>query len=98
MIWSRRVAKDIDAPFRTRFILLTTGAAPDDSAASFLRMRDRDELAADKRLLKVVATSKSKENAGTYESYAALPEELRLSLLRAINVLELVSEHNRRAR
>ena len=61
LIWSSRVAKDIDAPFRTRFILLTTGAAPDDSAASLLRMRDRDEVAADKRLLKVVATSKSKE-------------------------------------
>jgi hypothetical protein len=88
LIWSSRVAKDIDAPFRTRFILLTTGAAPDDSAASLLRMRDRDEIAADKRLLKVVATSKSKENGGAYESYAALPEELRLSLLRAINVLD----------
>jgi hypothetical protein len=88
LIWSSRVAKDIDAPFRTRFILLTTGAAPGDSAASLLRMRDRDEVAADKRLLKVVATSKSKENAGAYKAYAALPEELRLSLLRAINVLD----------
>ena len=29
LIWSMRVAKDIDAPFRMRFILLTTGAAPD---------------------------------------------------------------------
>ena len=98
MIWSRRVAKDIDAPFRTRFILLTTGAAPTTRPRPSCECCNRDELAADKRLLKVVATSKSKENAGTYESYAALPEELRLSLLRAINVLELVSEHNRRAR
>ena len=39
-------------------------------------------------MLKVVATSKSKENAAAYVSYAALPDELRLSLLRAINVLD----------
>ena len=88
LIWCKRVAQDIDAPFRMRFVLLTTGAATDDSAASFLRVRDRDEHAADKRLLKVVATSKSKDNAAAYAAYAALPDELRLSLLRAINVLD----------
>ncbi|MFC5420387.1 ABC-three component system protein [Bosea eneae] len=88
LIWSKRVAQDIDAPFRMRFVLLTTGAAPDGSAASFLRMRDRDEAEADKRLLNVVATSKNKDNAAAYQAYAALPEELRLSLLSAIDVLD----------
>ena len=88
LIWCKRVAQDIDAPFRIRFVLLTTGKAPDDSAASFLRVRERDEAKADERLLKVVATSKSKYNATAYEAYAALPEELRLSLLRAIIVLD----------
>ena len=88
LIWCKRVALDIDAPFRIRFVLLTTGAAPDDSAASFLRIRGRDEDAADKRLLKIVAASKSKDNAAAYAAYAALPEELRLSLLRAIDVLD----------
>jgi hypothetical protein len=88
LIWSKRVAQQIDAPFRMRFVLLTTGAAPDGSAASFLRMRDRDEAEADKKLLDVVATSKNKDNAAAYQAYAALPGELRLSLLRAINVLD----------
>ena len=88
LIWCKRVAQDKDVPFRVRFVLLTTGAAPDDSAASLLRVRDRDENAADKRLLKVVATSKNKDNAAAYAAYGALPHELRLSLLRAINVLD----------
>ena len=88
LIWCKRVAQEIEAPFRMRFVLLTTGAAPDNSAASLLRMRERNEVKADKRLLEVVATSKSKENAAAYAAYAALPEELRLSLLRAIDVLD----------
>lgn len=88
LIWSKRVAQDIDAPFRMRFVLLTTGAAPDGSAASFLRVRNRDEAEADKRLLNVAATSKNKDNAAAYLAYAALPEKLRLSLLRAIDILD----------
>ncbi len=51
-------------------------------------MRDRDEEEADKRLLAVAATSKSKDNAVAYQAYASLPSELRLSLLRAIDVLD----------
>ena len=88
LIWSKRVTKEIDAPFRMRFVLLTTGAAPEGSAASFLRMRDRDEVEANRKLLNVIATSKNMDNAAAYQAYAALPEELRLSLLRAIDVLD----------
>ena len=88
LIWSKRVAHDIDAPFRTRFTLLTTGAAPDGSAASFLRMRDRDEGEADKKLMQVVTSSKNKGNAAAYRTFAALPEELRHSMLRAVYVLD----------
>src|SRR5690242_6336849 len=36
-IWLKHIREDIQAPFRTRFILLTTGRAPDESAASLLR-------------------------------------------------------------
>ena len=88
LIWSKRVAQDIDAPFRTRFTLLTTGAAPDGSAASFLRMRDRDEGEADKKLMQVVTSSKNKGNAAAYRTFAALSEELRHSMLRAVYVLD----------
>lgn len=88
LIWSKLVAKNPDASFRTRYVLLTTSQAPEGSAASFLRVRDRDEAEADKRLLHTVASSKSKHNAEAYAAYKALPNELRLSLLRAIYVLD----------
>lgn len=88
LIWSKRVAREIDAPFRMRFVLLTTGSAPEGSAASFLRMRDRDEEEANRKLLNVTTTSKNKDNAGAYQAYVALPEDLRLSLLRAIDILD----------
>jgi hypothetical protein len=69
-------------------VLLTTTAAPDRSAASYLGLRDRNETEADKRLLRTAAESKNKENAKAYEAYKSLPESLRLSLLRAIAVLD----------
>src|SRR5437870_4042100 len=49
-IWLQRVAEDVEALFRMRFVLLTTGHAPDGSAAASLRLRDRDEKTADKLL------------------------------------------------
>jgi hypothetical protein len=78
----------VDAPFRTRFVLVTTGSAPEGSAVSFLRMRDRDVTQADKKLLQTVETSRSRDNAEAYAAYRALPDELRLSLLRAIFILD----------
>lgn len=87
-IWLQRVAEDVEAPFRMRFVLLTTGHAPDGSAAALLRMRDRDEKTADKLLLAAAAKSKNKETAVARTAYLALPEEVRLSLLRAIHILD----------
>jgi hypothetical protein len=60
-IWMKRIAENIEAPFRTRFVLLTTGSAPDGSAASLMRMRDRNEKDADKRLLAAAVKSKNKD-------------------------------------
>jgi len=90
LIWSKRVAQDIDVPFRCQFVLLTTATAPSESAASFLRMRDRDrnEEGADNRLLAAATTSRSKENVAAYAAYKALPDPLRRSLLKAVSVLD----------
>ena len=88
LIWSKRVSKDFDACFRTRFVLLTTAVAPETSAASLLRASDRDEQEADKRLLATTATSISKRNAAPYAAYAALPDAIRLGLLQAVTVLD----------
>lgn len=88
LIWSKVVHMDVDAPFRTAFILLTTGSAPKGSAASYLRTDGRDEQKADEQLLAIAQTASSKANAAAHSSYKALTPGLRLSLLRAIRVLD----------
>ena len=88
LIWSTRVTKDVDALFRIRFILITTGTAPNSSAASFLRARDRNEREADKRLLATATTSRHSGNAKSYAAYAALPDSNRMRLLRAVTILD----------
>lgn len=88
LIWSKRVAKDVDGFFGIRFVLVTTSAAPENSAASFLRAGDRDEAEADTRLLATATVSKSKGNAEAYAVYTALPELIRLSMLGAVTILD----------
>lgn len=88
LIWSTLTAEDVETPFNVRFVLFTTGEAPTDSAASFLRMRDRNEERADLLLLETAAQSQSVANSKAYASYKALPDALRLSLLRSILILD----------
>jgi hypothetical protein len=88
LIWTKLVASDADAPSRLKFTLLTTGIAPAGSAASFLRLRDRDEKKADALLLAAATDSKNKENADAYAAYKTLSEDSRLVLLRAVLVLD----------
>ena len=61
-IWAERVAQDGEAPFSTSFVLMTTGAAPDGSAAGHLRARDRNEEKAHELLVTAATTSKSETN------------------------------------
>ena len=87
-IWAERVAQDGEAPFSTSFVLMTTGAAPDGSAAGHLRARDRNEEKAHELLVTAATTSKSETNKKSYKAFLDLPQEARLSLLRAILVLD----------
>jgi hypothetical protein len=87
-IWTKLSATNADAPFRIRFVLLTTSDAPQGSAAAYLRARDRDESKADAALIKTASQSTNKENALAYKAYKDLDEPQRLNLLRAIIVLD----------
>lgn len=87
-IWTNLTAADSEAPFRTRFLLITTSPTPNGSAASFLRPYDRNEKKADELLLKTAYGSRSLGNANAYAAYVILPEASRLALLRAISVLD----------
>ena len=88
LIWVKATKADVETPFRTKFILLTTGIAPTDSAASFLRAGSRDEQRADKILCETAAKSSSKDNKDAYAEYTSLAVENRISLLKAITILD----------
>lgn len=90
-IWAEKVDDDPEVPFNTSFVLMTTGNAPNGSIASYLRPRDRDETKALTALNKVVETSKSETNKVAYASFSKLLPEAKLSLLRAITVLDASS-------
>jgi len=53
-----------------------------------MRMRDRDEAKADALLVRSAGKSKSHENANAYAAYTSLPNEVRISLLRAVTILD----------
>lgn len=90
LIWSQAVVADVEVPFRTRFVLMTTGTAPVGSAAYCLRAKngERDEEKADAILRETAKKSKSTSNAEAYALYNSLTREVRLSLLRAVTVLD----------
>lgn len=87
-VWLDKLAEDIEAPFRMKFVLLTTSDAPEKSAASMLRVRERDEAAADKLLLDASKKSRNKKIEKVCAAYAALPENVRVSLLRSVLILD----------
>lgn len=88
-IWSEIVAQDTTAPFRLRFVLLTTGQAPQGSAAALLRARDRDETHAHRLLLETASgRSTNATNEAGYHAFQSLPEIARLALLKAVQVLD----------
>lgn len=90
LIWLKAVKADGQLPFRMKFFLMTTGSAPEGSAASYLRAiaNERNVGEADKLLVTTATTSKNADHTEAYEIYNGLSQEIRLSLLRSITVLD----------
>jgi hypothetical protein len=93
-IWSDRAKDDASALSSNKFFLITTANAPSNSAASLLKTSDRDEEAALALLEGVAAKSHSVTNAAAYKAFMDLSPEARLSLLRAVTVLDNSSSVN----
>lgn len=85
-IWAQLAKSTLDT--LPRFVLLTTGYAPEGSVASLLRPTSRNEKDARKRLDEVALTSSNKDNKSAYEAYEALNASQRLRLLQSITVLD----------
>lgn len=90
-VWSVAVADGTVDLGSTALILITTGLAPNDSAASRLRPqsasgRDTDE--ALRILLEVAGSSTSKTNEAGYASFRSLSPSQQLALVNSISVLD----------
>ena len=87
-IWATEVASDPSKLDTQRLLLVTTGEAPPGSAASLLRSKSRDEVAARAILITAMSKSRSEANAKHYAAFSALSDEAQVALLRAIQVLD----------
>ena len=87
-IWCKLQRSGIASPSSTRFVLITTATAGEGSAASLLRVQNRNEEQADALLLAASSDSASRSNAAAYGEYRALSQSVRLTLLGSITVLD----------
>jgi hypothetical protein len=94
-IWSDATAKDPSLPARTRLALVTTGSAPENSAAAKLRpleaypvgkAREPKEAAA--LLEEVAEAGGNQELEAAYNAFLALSPSMRISLVSSIEVLD----------
>ncbi|RXT51198.1 hypothetical protein B6S44_21580 [Bosea sp. Tri-44] len=94
-VWSEAATKDPTLPARTRLALVTTGSAPDDSAAAMLRPagaypvgKARDAKAAVALLERVAEAGGNQELKAAYAAFLALGPTMRISLLSSIEILD----------
>jgi len=87
-VWSEDILKgDLD-PSSIILTLMTTGAAPANTAASYLRASGRDVREASRILLQVADTGGNVENESGYAAFLQLSKTDRAMLLNAINILD----------
>lgn len=88
-VWSEATKENPALPGRTRFALMTTGEAPDGSAASYLRSGGSRDVEKAESLL-VAAADKSENQAlkPAFSAFEGLAPEMRRSLLGAVEILD----------
>ena len=90
-VWSTAIADDQFDPSITLLTLMTTGTAPEGSAASKLRpisSRQRDTMAALRTLRETAQTSTNVTNKPGYDAFLALSEPTQKILLDSTQVLD----------
>ena len=90
-IWAETVKADPSISRRTRFALITTGRAPNESASSYLRPADsnsRDPAMAESMLVKAGNASTNKTLDKAIAAFRALTPEMRKALVGAIEIID----------
>lgn len=75
-------------PLNANLYLVTTGIAPNASAASRLRAMSRDVVAAQTALNATAASSTNQTNRSAYEAYLGTTQEMRASVLDKIVIID----------
>lgn len=94
-VWAEAAASDPSLPSRTRLLLVTTGHAPDGSAAALLRPNaayssgfGRDPKRAQEILSEVASKSRNEALKPAFKTFLALTPQMRSSLLSAVEVID----------
>jgi hypothetical protein len=94
-IWSEAAAADPTMPARTRFALVTTGSAPEESAASMLRPASaysadggRDPKSAAALLTSIAEAGGNQDLKAAHAAFLALNPRMRASLLSSVEILD----------
>lgn len=94
-VWSDAARSDPSLPSRSKFVLLTTGVIPIDSAAALLRPAQaydphmkRDPAKARELLTVVAETSQNAALQPAFRAFLALSEPMRASLLSAVEIVD----------
>jgi hypothetical protein len=94
-VWAAAVANEPSLPNRTRLLLVTTGTAPEGSAAAMLRPlasyepgSSRSPRTAQERLTHVAQTSGNEMLKAAFDAFLALTPQMRSSLLSAVEVVD----------
>jgi hypothetical protein len=86
-IWSEGFA-DATIPLSSSLYLITTSLAPAGSAASYLRLEQRNPLKALEYLKTTARTSTNKQNKLGYDAFLALAPNIQNDLLNAVFILD----------
>ena len=87
-VWAEQFRVGALNPSSTSLTLLTTAEAPIGSAASYLRLEDRNHAKALGILEGVTESSRSASNQSAYQEFMRLPKTRRSQLVRSIYVLD----------
>lgn len=86
-VWSEGI-QDGTIPDGTVFYLVSTSAVSSGSAASYLRVKDRDVDSALRRLEATARTSASDDNKKAYKAFLTLTATKRIELLSSVTILD----------
>lgn len=87
-VWIDAIEENQGLLTDTNFLIITTANAPEDSAASLLRIKERDENLAYTKFISVANTSENKAHSSYYSAFIKLGEDKAKKLLRKVRIID----------